>query len=651
MKKVSNDCKKTKKRKIKKDNQIKNEKVDIKEKKISKLLIIISIIITVLIVSFIISIGYINKQVTKMSKLATEYTKKEKLYKELGSVKTKKKFSINKNYYIKYPHFKYDVLNDQVDKIVNSIIKKDCNKKIGSSFDEIFHNKVTYCIVDYESYLAPDGIVGISFVSSKLNNKKKVLKQNAYTINLHVNEQDLLNNNYIFVGDYNDAITKYLDNYLNNNENIKSKLNKKYKNIINNKNKYKYVLTNNSMLLYFNSTEILKNSSEILKISIPYNDLKDVLNIDINNIIKLKDISFKKEKFNDNKKEMYIKRISNIYKKSSKNSKLLGTIVKGKKIILLKSSDNFSIINYEDKNGYILNSNLSDDIIADEGYVDNVEIVYASEEVSVRKGTDDSSEELVHLALGDSITRIGTSDDGWSQVVHNNEKGFVKSNFLSLTKPITNRYVNIDKNKNINVHGGMVALTFDDGPNPSSTGRILDILQKNNAVATFFDLGKLVLAYPDTVKREEAIGCEVGSHTFDHANLNNLSAEAIQSQVNSSKNAFISVLGHDVGLLRPPYGNANDLVKANIPYPVINWNVDTLDWKSKNKDAIINEVRKIGNLDGKIILMHSIYETTADAVEVIVPELISQGYQLVTISEMAYYKGVTLTPGVKYFGF
>ena len=111
------------------------------------------------------------------------------------------------------------------------------------------------------------------------------------------------------------------------------------------------------------------------------------------------------------------------------------------------------------------------------------------------------------------------------------------------------------------------------------------------------------------------------------------------------------LLGHDVSLLRPPYGNANDLVKSNIPYPLIHWNVDTLDWKTKNKDAIISEVRKIDNLDGKIVLFHSIYETTADAIEVIVPELINQGYQLVTISEMAYYKGETLNPGQKYYGF
>lgn len=636
-----------KKKGIKNNSENINKKVD---KKNNKLLIIISIIITLIIICFVVSIIYINKQSIKMNKVAMNYIKTEHLKKKLGSIKNKKKFNLSKNYYIKYPYFKYGVLNNQVDNIVNYIIKNDCNKKISNSLNEMVHNSITYCIVDYEAYLAPDGIVGLTIISSKINNKSKVLKQNVYPINLHINEKNILNDTYIFVGNYKDTIANYIDNYLNSNEDIKNNLKKKYKDFID-KEDYKYTLTKNSIIVYLNSNKILKNNKKILKITIPYSDIESILNIDINNIVRLKDIKNIKEEFKDNKKEMYIKRLSNIYEDSSKNSKLLDTIEKGKKIEVLKSSDNFSIIKHDKKDGYILNTNLSDDIIADTGYIDNIEEVYASENVSIKKSTDEASEELVHLSLGDSITRIGTSEDGWSEVVYNNEKGFVKSNYLSLTKPVTNRYVNIDKSKNINVHGGMVALTFDDGPNPSSSGRILDTLQKYNAVATFFDLGKLAIAYPDVVKREEAIGCEVGSHTYDHANLNNLSVEGVQAQVNSSKNAFVSVLGHDVGLLRPPYGNANELVKANIPYPVINWNVDTLDWKSRNKDAIINEVRKIGNLDGKIILMHSIYETTADAVEVLVPELINEGYQLVTVSEMAYYKGVTLTPGVKYFGF
>ena len=612
-----------------------------------KLLIILSIVVITFVVLFIVQALFFSNKLSGMKKVSEKYFKNNELTKEVGTVKSDTKFNLTKSYYIRYPKFKYESVNKNVNDIVNNSIKKEISKSLIGGINTLIHNDYTYNIVDYESYLAPDGIIGISFISSKVDTKGKVISEDVYTINLDTN--DVLKDTYMFVGDYKSTFTKYIDNYLNSNEDLKTKLKDKYKDRVNKDNTYKYVLTKDSILVYFDSNEILKNNKKALKVSIPYNEVENILNIDYNNIIKLKDIKNTKEEFKDNDKEMYVKRLSNIYKDSNKNSELVTTIDKGNKVNIIKSSENYSLIKYNKKEGYILNKYLSDDIVADSGYTDTLETVYATEEVSIKKSTKDDSEELVKLALGDSITRIGTNDDGWSEVVYDNQKGFVKSSYLSLTK--LSRRINIDKNKNINAKGGMVALTFDDGPNPSSSGRILDTLEKYHVVATFFDLGKLVLAYPDVVKREEALGCEVGSHSYDHPNLNNLSVEGIQAQVTNSKNAFVSVLGHDVDIMRPPYGNANDLVKSIIPYPLINWNVDTLDWKSRNKDAIVNEVRKIGNLDGKIILMHSIYETTADAVEVIVPELINEGYQLVTVSELAYYKGSELSPGVKYFGF
>lgn len=614
-----------------------------------KTIMIISIILITVISIFIVQVLFFNKKLAEMKKASEKYLKNNELTKEVGTIKKDIKFNLTKSYYIRYPKFKHESVDKQVDDIVNNSIKKEISKSLGSGLKSIMDNNYIYNVVDYESYLAPDGIIGISFINSKINNKGKVISENVNTINLSINEKDKLKDNYIFVGDYKGLLTKYIKNYLNNNEELKTKLKAKYKDIVNKDNSYKYVLTKDSIIVYFNSNEILKNNKKVLKVSIPYNEVESILNIDYNNIIKLKDIKNTKEEFKDNKKKMYVKRLSNIYKDSNKNSNLVTTIEKGNEVNVLKSSENYSLVKYNKKEGYILNKYLSDDIVADSGYTDTFETVYATEEVSIKKSISTDAEELVKLAFGDSITRIGTNDDGWSEVVYENQKGFVKSSYLSLAKP--SRPINIDKTKNINAKGGMVALTFDDGPNPSSSGRILDTLEKYHAVATFFDLGKLVLAYPDVVKREESLGCEVGSHSYDHPNLNNLSSEGIQAQVTNSKNAFVSVLGHDVDIMRPPYGNANDLVKSIIPYPLINWNVDTLDWKSRNKDAIVNEVRKIGNLDGKIILMHSIYETTADAVEVIVPELINEGYQLVTVSELAYYKGSELSPGVKYFGF
>ncbi|WP_304507060.1 polysaccharide deacetylase family protein [Anaerotignum sp.] len=195
----------------------------------------------------------------------------------------------------------------------------------------------------------------------------------------------------------------------------------------------------------------------------------------------------------------------------------------------------------------------------------------------------------------------------------------------------------------------MVALTFDDGPKPAQTERILDALEKYGVVATFFDLGSLVEAYPDTVKRELELGCEVGSHSYSHKNFNTLSEEAIAEDVKKTEEAFRNTIGVEPTVFRPPYGNCNDFVKEHIPLAMVTWSVDTLDWKSKDPDAIMKVIRSQGDLDGKVILMHGIYETSAEATEELVPYLLKQGYQLVTVSEMAQYKhGEQLEAGKLY---
>ena len=167
----------------------------------------------------------------------------------------------------------------------------------------------------------------------------------------------------------------------------------------------------------------------------------------------------------------------------------------------------------------------------------------------------------------------------------------------------------------------MVALTFDDGPNPIATPRILDTLEKHKAVATFFDLGTCMRSYPNITKREKAIGCEVGSHTYSHKNLNNLTEKEIQDDINAAASIYENTLNEKLRLVRTPYGNANNTVKATLDYALINWDVDTLDWKTKNANSILKEIRSYKSLDGRIILMHSIYNSTADAVETLVPEL------------------------------
>ena len=195
----------------------------------------------------------------------------------------------------------------------------------------------------------------------------------------------------------------------------------------------------------------------------------------------------------------------------------------------------------------------------------------------------------------------------------------------------------------------MVALTFDDGPGPR-TSEILDQLKKYNAHATFFMLGKNVKSYPDAVKQMLKDGNELGNHSYDHQQLTKIDAEAIAKEVNDTNENIKNICGSLATVLRPPYGAINDTVKSSVGMPMILWNVDTLDWKTRNTQSTIDEVMR--NLkDGDIILMHDIHTQTVDAALQLIPKLEEEGYQLVTVSEMAAAKNKTLEYGTAYSDF
>ena len=186
----------------------------------------------------------------------------------------------------------------------------------------------------------------------------------------------------------------------------------------------------------------------------------------------------------------------------------------------------------------------------------------------------------------------------------------------------------------------MVALTFDDGPNASYSDKILDILEENHAVATFFEVGRNVANCPQPLSRMVELGCEIGSHSYVHKDLSKLSAEALMADLAAADQAFIDAVGFAPTLLRPPYGAVNRAVKHDTGRSVITWTVDTEDWRSQDTEKIVSYVKSLASLDGEIVLLHSSYETTVEAVRILIPWLIQQGYQLVTVSElMAYYYG------------
>ena len=193
----------------------------------------------------------------------------------------------------------------------------------------------------------------------------------------------------------------------------------------------------------------------------------------------------------------------------------------------------------------------------------------------------------------------------------------------------------------------MVALTFDDGPQTDVDNRILDCLAQYGGKATFFMVGDRVASRAGVVQRMAAEGHELANHTLNHKYLNKISAAEVRAQVQQCNDVIESVSGVRPTLMRLPGGIHNESIRANVQMPMIQWSIDTLDWKTRNADktvaAVVGQVK-----DGDIVLMHDLYGPTGDAAVRIIAELTNQGYQLVTVSEMAAAKGKALEAGQLY---
>lgn len=184
----------------------------------------------------------------------------------------------------------------------------------------------------------------------------------------------------------------------------------------------------------------------------------------------------------------------------------------------------------------------------------------------------------------------------------------------------------------------MVALTFDDGPHAEYTDQILDILEEHNAVATFFEVAANLSRDPDAVRRAAEMGCEIGSHSYRHANLGKMKLEDLQADLAAADAAFVDVLGTAPTLLRPPYGSTNKALKTACDRVIVTWSIDPEDWKSRDADKVAAHIQSFENLDGQVILLHSTYESTVEATRTLVPWLEEQGYHLVTVSELITHR-------------
>lgn len=188
----------------------------------------------------------------------------------------------------------------------------------------------------------------------------------------------------------------------------------------------------------------------------------------------------------------------------------------------------------------------------------------------------------------------------------------------------------------------MIALTFDDGPSTGNTDKVLDALVASGGKATFFVVGQSISG--ERVKplvRAASLGMEIGNHSWAHENLVKLSQAQVRESLTKTNAKIKEITGLDTVLVRPPYGSFNASTKEvlkSMGSPAILWSIDTLDWKTKNTQKTVDTV--LSNVkDGDIILIHDTHAPSAAAAQILIPELTKRGYQLVTVSELAAYRG------------
>lgn len=218
--------------------------------------------------------------------------------------------------------------------------------------------------------------------------------------------------------------------------------------------------------------------------------------------------------------------------------------------------------------------------------------------------------------------------------------------YLDFTHELDAEYQN-ENGYNYSADKKTVALTFDDGPSSKYNAQFLDVLARNKAHATFFMVGTMMNNCQKCVLDTYNSGNEVGSHTYNHMNIKKNNALDVNDNLKQVDDLFYKITNDHIKYVRPPYGSYSKENLENINNPLILWNIDTEDWSHHDVDYIVNSVME-NVQDGSIILMHELYETSLQALEVLLPRLYVEGYQVVSVSELANMKGKTLESGHAY---
>lgn len=225
--------------------------------------------------------------------------------------------------------------------------------------------------------------------------------------------------------------------------------------------------------------------------------------------------------------------------------------------------------------------------------------------------------------------------------------GIIKNKYLKYSKK---NNIKQDNNRNLKEFNNkkLIAFTFDDGPSYIGTNKLLDNLDKYNARVTFFVLGSRVENYKDTLIKAYKMGNTIGNHTYSHSNLLKLDNYSVMDEIKKTNETIKNITGSETIYLRPPYGNINSDIKNISNMYTILWDLDTEDWKNKDKDRIADYIVSNAH-DGSIVLLHDLYETSVDGALLAMERLEKEGYAFVTIDEMIKIKDIQLDINKNYY--
>lgn len=194
------------------------------------------------------------------------------------------------------------------------------------------------------------------------------------------------------------------------------------------------------------------------------------------------------------------------------------------------------------------------------------------------------------------------------------------------------------------VSGNYIAITFDDGPHPQNTPRLLDILAARNVKATFYVIGRSVDLHPGILRRTVAEGHEIGNHSHTHRLLSKLGESELRQEMQRCQDAVGRAAGVRMRTMRPPYGgllqSQRELVHREFGYPTILWSVDPLDWKRPGPSVVTSRILS-GTTAGGIVLAHDLHSQTVDAMPATLDGLLRRGFKFVTVSQLIAMKTET----------